>query len=299
MFADVTLPAAEIRPVYQNFAVSPLGLVRRAAFITHSPGLRRDRMRVLGSYGLVYVLRGQGTYQDANTPPRSVAAGDLLHLFPDLPHAYGPPDGETWDEFYLLFEGPAFDLWRAAGLLDPATPVRHLEPRGYWLKRLQEILGPPPGTTRPAAATDPTPADPLAPVCRLQLLLSDMLAHLRHGEINPADREWLAQAMDVLAEIPSADAEETLDWDGIASRLHMSYESFRKKFVRLVGTPPARYRTRLVMERAAALLTRSNMTLKEVSHECGFCNEFHFSRRFRQVVGLSPRDFRRQLPHDR
>lgn len=296
MLPGVTLPAAEIRPVYQNFAVSPLGLIRRAAFITHSAGLRHDKMRLLGSYGLVYVLKGQGDYQDAAGVSRPVAAGDLIHLFPDLPHAYGPPVGQTWDEFYLLFEGPAFDLWRAGGLLDPANPVRHLEPRGYWLKRLQEVVEPKPGAAGPA---DPAPADPLAPVCRLQLLLSDIVTHLRQGQMNPADREWLAQAMDVLAEIPSADAEEALDWDSVAGRLHMSYESFRKRFAKLVGVPPAKYRTRRVMEHAAALLTRSHLTLKEVSHQCGFCNEFHFSRRFRQVVGLSPREFRRQLPHDR
>jgi AraC-like DNA-binding protein len=50
------------------------------------------------------------------------------------------------------------------------------------------------------------------------------------------------------------------------------------------------------MERASELMHRSYMTLREVADECGFCNEFHFSRRFKQIVGLSPKEYRKQLP---
>jgi len=82
----------------------------------------------------------------------------------------------------------------------------------------------------------------------------------------------------------------------IAGQLHMSYENFRKRFARLAGMPPSQYRMRRVMERASELMHRSHITLREVADECGFCNEFHFSRRFKQIVGLSPKEYRKQLP---
>lgn len=76
-------------------------------------------MRVLGSYALVYVVGGGGEYSDARGTRRQVSEGDLIWVFPDIPHAYGPARGGRWDEIYLVFDGPVFDLWRQRGLLDP------------------------------------------------------------------------------------------------------------------------------------------------------------------------------------
>ena len=44
-------------------------------------------------------------------------------MFPGLAHMYGPKPGTRWDELYVIFDGPAFDSWRALGVLNPASPV--------------------------------------------------------------------------------------------------------------------------------------------------------------------------------
>ncbi|AHV94544.1 helix-turn-helix transcriptional regulator [Bordetella holmesii] len=48
------------------------------------------------------------------------------------------------------------------------------------------------------------------------------------------------------------------------------------------------------MTRAKALLLTSDKRITEVAHACGFADEAYFSRRFRQSVGMSPRQFRQQ-----
>ena len=48
------------------------------------------------------------------------------------------------------------------------------------------------------------------------------------------------------------------------------------------------------LDRACELLQEPHLGLKEVAERCGFCDEFHFSRRFKQRLGLSPSDFRRR-----
>ncbi|MEO6434693.1 MAG: AraC family transcriptional regulator [Tepidisphaeraceae bacterium] len=272
-----------IKIVWQNFSDSPIGRVSKAAFISHSRGI--SRMRVLRSYALVYLLEGKGRFDDALGMSASVSPGDLILLFPDVAHRYGPRDDEDWSEFYILFEGPVFDQWRASGLLDPARPIHHMEPIGYWVRRLQGAVEPPTGARQ---------LYPLASVCKLQQALADVFIAADEGRINPEDRQWLDRAC-ALLEQPSPP--EQIDWNEIAAQLHMSYENFRKRFARLAGMPPSKYRMRRVMEHAAEHLLQSRLTLKEVADLCGFCNEFHFSRRFKQIVGVSPRDFRRQLPH--
>jgi hypothetical protein len=93
-------------------ATSPLGTIRLAAFLKNSLGTGRERLRIYGSYALVYLLAGSGHYRDANGNARAVAAGDLIWVYPDLGHEYGPWKGERWDEFFVVFDGPIFDLWR-------------------------------------------------------------------------------------------------------------------------------------------------------------------------------------------
>jgi len=44
----------------------------------------------------------------------------------------------------------------------------------------------------------------------------------------------------------------------------------------------------LRLARAATLLTRSNLSVAAVAHDCGFANPYHFSRRFHRVYGQPP-----------
>lgn len=275
-------PAEKIDIAWQCFTDSPLGRISKAAFISNSRGI--SKMRMLKSFALVYLLQGQGHFETA-VVSQPVQAGDLMLLFPDVAHRYGPGESQNWSEFYILFDGPVFEQWRNNGLLDPERPIHHLEPVVYWRRRLHSIIEPPTGARQ---------LYPLAGVCKLQQALADVLIAESEGKVNPEDRQWLERACAMLEEPAPAEA---LDWDAIAGELHMSYENFRKRFARLAGLPPSKYRIRRVMEQAAEHLLQSRLTLKEVADLCGFCNEFHFSRRFKQVVGLSPREFRRQLPH--
>jgi AraC-like DNA-binding protein len=49
------------------------------------------------------------------------------------------------------------------------------------------------------------------------------------------------------------------------------------------------------LDRAAALLVRSNYSVGEVAVLCGFPSPFHFSRRFKEAFGRSPSDVRRDV----
>lgn len=58
------------------------------------------------------------------------------------------------------------------------------------------------------------------------------------------------------------------------------------------GCSPARALELVRLARAATLLQRSNATLAEIAHRCGFANPYHFSRRFAAVYGLPPGAYR-------
>ena len=73
----------------------------------------------------------------------------------------------------------------------------------------------------------------------------------------------------------------------------MSYDALRKQFLRHTGETPARYRTQKRIAVAADLLLHTSMSIKQIAANLNFCSEFHFSQKFKQIKGVSPREFRR------
>ncbi len=71
-------------------------------------------------------------------------------------------------------------------------------------------------------------------------------------------------------------------------------EHLCRLFKSSVGHSPAETVRLARLDRAAALLARSNYTITEIAALCGFADPFHFSRLFKSACGLPPREFRRQ-----
>jgi AraC-like DNA-binding protein len=268
------------RLIHESIDHGPLGRVTLAGFIADSPGVGHDRLRVFGSYALVYLLAGGGMYSDVNGVSSAVTAGDAILVFPELGHRYGPRAGDRWDELYIVFDGPAFNLLRAEGLLDPRRPVVRLGEVDAWLPRLLQIAEP---------ALTNLPAQQLHRVGRLVSVLGAAVLD------NAAERQdaWLSHAMELLRETDPAGA--PLDLLEISDRLGVTYTAFRKRFTRQAGVPPARWRAALAIEQVKALLRDPDNTLSRIAAQLGFADEFHLSRRFKQIAGITPREYRRLL----
>lgn len=262
------------RVTWSDVSRQNLGRVTLAGYLYKSVGIGWDRMRILGSYALVYLHRGAGLYQDALGTEQVLRSGDLIVVYPDLPHRYGPrPDSDdSWNEFYVVFDGPIFDLWRREQAL--SAKVVHLEPPAYWLPRLA------------GSVESKTPMEAMLAV---QEFLMQMTQETRN---NAADTDWLRRAKGLLDGFTRADE---VNVAAAAEAMGETYETFRKRFQKLGGISPGRYASERVMARACGLLRCHRETCAKIASACGYCDEFHFSRRFKQIVGLTPSGYRRQF----
>jgi len=259
-------------------AVTMSGLQR----VTHSM-LTRPTMRVFGKYAIIYLVDGEGRFEDSLGYTTAIRPGDLMFVFPEIGHRYGPQSHQTWNEFYLVFEGPIFDLWRQSGLLNPDRPVHHVEPVDYWLDRFESVLG---------APREPGYSPPLLEVCRLQTALAEALVGGPKGPAYPEQMQWVSRACALL----DSDLRPGVGIDSFAERFGMTPDSFRKRFTRVLGISPARYRAKRMIDRACRLMASGQLTDKQIADQLGFCDEFHFSRRFKQMTGVNPRTYRKRLP---
>ncbi len=86
---------------------------------------------------------------------------------------------------------------------------------------------------------------------------------------------------------------ENLSLNDIANELGMSQYYFCHLFKRSTGMSPHQYLMRQRVEWAKQLLKQSDRTITSIALECGFANQSHFARYFRQCTGMNPSQFRK------
>ena len=72
----------------------------------------------------------------------------------------------------------------------------------------------------------------------------------------------------------------------------LSESSFFAHFKNATGHSPVRLLTRARMRWAGELLEETNLQIKEIAGLVGYHDQFYFSRIFKSVHGLSPREYR-------
>lgn len=86
---------------------------------------------------------------------------------------------------------------------------------------------------------------------------------------------------------------EVLSIKALASLAQMSEKYFTEQFKKTYGSSVMQYVTQKRLHVAKHLLSQQHMTLKEIAHAIGYKDEFYFSRRFKQEVGVAPSEFKK------
>lgn len=275
--------------LFESMNRLPGGTLFRCAHIHHSWAMRyaaratpKNFLR-RSDYSMTYLLKGQGVYYDTNYPEGiEVSAGDLICLFPGCGHAYAPTGNSRWDEITINFEGEVFNSWVGPGLLDPAHPIRRLAPIESWLDRFHRIV-------LPMAQPDASPS--LRDTGALLQLIADMCDRW-HTPAKDADTAWIQSAQRSLREVPLGDSP---DYEALAKALNVTEQTYRKKFKKLSGRSPSTYRAQFIVEQACHRLLETNGPLKQIAEDLGFGSEYYFSRRFKQIAGYPPGEYRKRI----
>jgi AraC family transcriptional regulator len=79
----------------------------------------------------------------------------------------------------------------------------------------------------------------------------------------------------------------------LAGVVSLSRSHFSRAFKSSLGLSPMEYVAVRRVERAKALISSTKEPLAEVALACGFADQPHFNRRFRDIIGTSPGRWRR------
>lgn len=271
------------RHLFESRIRTPLGSVGSASVVQDSRW-DFDGPRTIFFYSITYILEGRCRYVEPGGRDMVLGPGTAFFCFPGIPHRIEPMPDEQFSELWITFLGPVFDLWRETRMLDPDRFCLDLHPIDHWLTRFETLF----------VNVRPDVYGQILLVNALQSVIAEAMSVQRMPVADP-DRVWLAEAKAIIDSVLRADE---LDLEAVATQMGMSYSHFRRKFVAFAGIPPRRYHTAKLMQRACEWMHSSSTGNKELAEWFGFCNEFHFSKRFKEVIGMSPREFRTKLQRD-
>ena len=82
--------------------------------------------------------------------------------------------------------------------------------------------------------------------------------------------------------------------EDMANRCNLDRSYFGKVFKDMIGQSPQDFLIRYRMSKATSLLTSTSLSIGDISVQVGYPNQLHFSRAFRNIYGMSPRQYRQQ-----
>jgi AraC family transcriptional regulator len=80
----------------------------------------------------------------------------------------------------------------------------------------------------------------------------------------------------------------------LASLTSMSESHFSRSFKQLVGIAPYQYLMQQRVERAKQLLKEQAISIRDIALDCGFANQTHLTKVFRQMTGVTPKAYQKQ-----
>lgn len=121
-----------------------------------------------------------------------------------------------------------------------------------------------------------------------QILTDCLLAENISLPVKPYSRE-------VLQAISYMQNNLTIQLSGeqIAHAIFISPSRLHKRFKAETGLSLGAYQDQLIFSRATQLLADKQLSIKEISQQLGFCDQYYFSRRFKAQMGTTPSHYRK------
>ncbi|MHC4917633.1 MAG: helix-turn-helix domain-containing protein, partial [Planctomycetota bacterium] len=186
----------------------------------------------------------------------------------------------SWAECFVALGRDFFDALASLGAVAPRRPVLDPGVAPSLVERFQKIL-------------EDLSALPGRELPRVLVGIHELLVDVRDLDRRGVRPDAHAAAVEEACRMLGADLAARLSVPAVAARLGVGYERFRKIFRERVGVSPGEYRIRRRLERARAMLTAGEMSVKEVAFALGYPNAFAFSRQFAKYTGAPPSHFLR------
>jgi AraC family transcriptional regulator len=238
--------------------------------------------RVQNNYEFIWLMQGEAKVSFGNKT-FAVEEGTILLRKPDVTDYYEWSPKRPTIHAYIHFD---LDPQRKAKVSASSTPAFRKMPTNDILRPLFGYL------LQLDEFQEPLRSEMMRPA--LDLFLRGYLSGQVTVKSQPQPRspETVERAVDFIRTNMAQSPPAPLKLRELSQAAHTTPENLCRVFKKFLGLGPLKYAKLARLDRAANQLLRTAASLKEIAFSTGFYDEYHFSRSFKQVYGMSPKEFR-------
>lgn len=235
--------------------------------------------RVSDEFKLIYITKGVGYVHFENLDEIEISQGKILVIMPNQKYEYYHINETEWKEYFIRFEADTVYYELINSLFGNHNQVVEVGFNEELVKLFNRAID----VVRNGLKSS-------------QVYLSGMLLHILGLIIseskNSATAKKEIQIIEKAKFIMNENILEDITLQDIASKLNISYTTFRKNFKKYAGLSPAKYFNELRLNKAKQLLTETSHSIKEIAYMLQFSSFEHFATIFKKATRHTPKDFR-------
>jgi AraC-like DNA-binding protein len=238
--------------------------------------------RILHEFQINYITEGEGILE-TREKQIAIKAGSVMVIHPNVWHRYRPLSNVGWTEHYVGFTGETAERMIQSSEILRETAVIQIgfneEVIQLYDQILHQVKSEKPGYQQICSG-----------------LAMQVMGHIISVRKNKDIKQgYMEKSIQKACLLIRDNQTQNIQIEEIAKELKVNYSHFRKAFKRYTGLSPLQYHASLRLKQATDLLVNTDLSIKEISFDLGFCSVFYFSKLFKEKTGKTPGDYRRQI----
>ena len=234
-----------------------------------------------------YIISGTGTLMADNakgeTQTYSIKSGQGFLVFPGQITTYIADQNLPWEYVWIEFDGlrvkEALDLTE----LSVNTPVYHSHSKDLREQLMNEML----------YIVHHAKESPFHLIGHLYLFLDYLTQSAKSKKLVQSSKMsdyYIKEAINYIEQ----NFQNNITIEDIAAVCGINRSYFGKIFRNSIGRSPQEFLMNYRMVKATELLKLTSLSIAEIGSAVGYENQLHFSRAFKTIYGVSPREWRNQ-----
>lgn len=242
---------------------------------------------VRNHYLFHYIISGTGTLMADNskkeTQTYSVKSGQGFLIFPGQITTYYADQNFPWEYVWIEFDGLRVKEALALTELSVNSPVYHAHSKDLRAQLLNEML----------YIVHHTKESPFHLIGHLYLFLDYLTQSAKSAKLVQSSKMsdyYIKEAINYIEQ----NFQNDISIEDIAAICGINRSYFGKIFRSAIGRSPQEFLMNYRMVKATELLKLTSLSIADIGSAVGYSNQLHFSRAFKTIYGISPREWRNQ-----
>jgi len=279
---SVFLPAVVIEQMEKDPVTASLHITM-IGYYPKAKNHYRERPEAIGEYILIYCIEGNGFMQVGGND-FVLNENQLIILPANIPHSYTADEANPWTIYWVHFKGNLASHF-VQGLNKPTDIKSTINSRiNERIALFEEIF-----TTIQYGYSKQNLHYAITVFYHFlgTIRYVDQFVNARMNEPNKSD--LIETAIYYMKE----NIEKKLSIKDAAKFIGYSPSHFSKVFTETIGITPNEYFNLIKIQKACELLQKTNMKINQISYKIGIQDNYYFSRLFKKIMKVSPREYRK------